>query len=116
VIEYEIVLTESAESDIDDEFHFWLLISPDFAASIREKVDEAIRSLRIFPHRYAFAPEDQTTQVGARNVIVGTGRAAYRLIYAIIEGEEGTRIVRILRLRHTSRGPLLEADDDSSTG
>jgi plasmid stabilization system protein ParE len=63
-----------------------------------------LESLSQLARRYPLAPESGTFGGEVRQMIYGRGRSAYRILYRVLEPEEGSPgIVRILHVRHAAR-------------
>ena len=74
-------------------------------------LNRAIESLDTFPRRFVLAPESDLLGGNVRQMLYGTGRNTYRVLYRVIEPQgEYAGIVRILRLRHVSQQRLDEIE------
>jgi plasmid stabilization system protein ParE len=72
----------------------------------------AMESLSQLPRRYPLAPESDLLGGEVRQMIYGRGRGTYRILYRVLEPEEGSPgIVRILHVRHAARQRLDHAAD-----
>ncbi len=67
----------------------------------------AIETLEEFPNRCPLVPETDALGFSAQQLIFGTGRGAFRIIFHTREDEKE---VRILRIWHGYRG-VITADD-----
>ena len=55
---YEVIVSEPAEADMDNAYHYLLLRSPQAAAKLRNRFAEATQSLEQMPLRCPLAPEN----------------------------------------------------------
>jgi plasmid stabilization system protein ParE len=110
--QYEIVLTEPAEIDID-QAHAWLseLLSPHYADRWQDGLLQELQQLAYLPSRFAIAPENDVYDVTVRRLLYfgPTKRrkgSAYRVLFHIVDpvGDEAG-IVRILHIWHGARKP-----------
>jgi plasmid stabilization system protein ParE len=114
VNEYQILIAEPAEAEIDAAFQYLLLRSPEAAVRFREGVSEAIRSLAQMPQRCSLAPENGLFEHTVRQLIYSHGRTRYRILFIVFEpeGSETMGWVRILRVRHGAQRHLNRASND----
>jgi plasmid stabilization system protein ParE len=82
---------------------------------------QADQSLAQFPRRCPLAAENEAfPEAGVRQLLYGTGRGIFRLLFYVREREEGELpTVRILHVRHASQRRLVQQeqqdeDDDAS--
>ena len=98
-MKYRIVVTPTAEANLDETFRFIALDNPaagrKFIASLRAK----IKTLAEMPSRCPLAPEDGLDGLEMRHLIHGN----YRIIFTIDPGR-----VTVLQVRHGARRPMAE--------
>lgn len=96
-MKYRVVVTPSAEANLDDIFRFIALDKPKaankFVASLRSKMN----TLAQMPTRCPLAPEDGLDGLGIRHLIYGS----YRIIFTV-----DAREVTVLQIRHGARSPM----------
>ena len=117
-VSYRVEVSDTADAEADETF-FWLAgRSPDLAGRWYEGLLMAYQSLAQFPSRCPLAPENDSFEtVEVRQLLFGTGRNTYRILFYIqerMEDESGT--VRILHVRHGSRrwlGQTERSGDDN---
>ena|ERR1700722_6556697 len=79
--------------------------SPANAARWFERLNEAVDSLDLFPHRCGRARESDFLRLDLRQYIYGS----YRIVFSI---EEEAKIVRILYIRHGAQRAIGEITSD----
>ena len=100
-MEYQVETSDEAEAELDAAYLFFLQRSPDAAMRWYMGARAAIASLSTFPRRCPLARENADYPSNeVRQLLYGTGREAYRIIYTIFEDEAE---VRILQFRHGAR-------------
>jgi plasmid stabilization system protein ParE len=109
---YEVRLTEPAEIEIEAAYlgrmRFGLQVADRWYAGLAR----ALESLSQLAHRHPFAPESDAPGGDVRQMIYGRGRGAYRVLFRVLEPEEGNPgIVRVLHVRHASRQRLGQPTD-----
>jgi plasmid stabilization system protein ParE len=97
---YRVELTTRASRDLR---HIFKTIAA--ADSVQAKhwfngLEEAVLSLKRHPARGMATPED----CGLRQLLYGSDRYIYRIIYTI---DEGNRRVIVIHVRHGSRRPMV---------
>jgi plasmid stabilization system protein ParE len=114
--DYNILISEPAEADIDSAFHYRLLPSPRAAERFRDGIADALRSLTQMPERCAFAPENEFFDTEVRQLIYRHGQTAYRILFTVFPPEgDGPALIRIIRVRHGAQqllGPSTDPGDD----
>ena len=94
---YKVVVTPTAEANLDQILHFIALDSPTaarrFVAGLRSK----IRTLATIPKRCPLAPEDGLDGLEIRHLIYSN----YRIIF-VIDADQ----VVVLQVRHGARLPM----------
>lgn len=105
---YRIEVSDTADAEAEEAFLWLVGRSPERAGRWYEGLLLAYQSLVRFPARCPLAPEnDMFEAVEVRQLLYGTGRTTYRILFSIMEGtqdEPGT--VRILHVRHAARRRL----------
>jgi plasmid stabilization system protein ParE len=71
----------------------------------------AIESLRQMPKRCGLARENAFFSQELRQLLYGKGRNTYRIVFAILEGEQ-VSIVRVIRIRHASQSTIGETPEE----
>lgn len=98
---FEVLLTETAEKEVDDIF-FWLVgKNPKYAGKWLSGFRESIATLSEMPQRCAIARESALYDVIVRQHLF----LKYRILFSIIDAD-GDRVddtVRILHVRHGAR-------------
>jgi plasmid stabilization system protein ParE len=99
---YEVVFTDVAEMEAEEAFLWLAGHYPEYAGQWREQLDQALASLREFPHQCPVARESYRFDVEVRSLRF----AKYRLLFTIVDtdGDGVEDSVRVLHLRHTARG------------
>ena len=99
---YRIDLSEAAEAEAFAAYLWISRRSPEFAGRWYNGLLKAIEDLVLFPRSWQAAPEYGPN---VRRMLYGTGGNRYRLLYLIIEPEEGQEegIIRILHVYHGAR-------------
>ena len=94
---YEVIVSETAETEAQ-EAYLWLLgVSPEFAGRWYDGLLDTIASLDTFPKRCPLAPENEDfPDTEVRHLIYRQGRTIYRILYCLLE----PTTVRILHIRH----------------
>jgi plasmid stabilization system protein ParE len=101
---YEVRLSEPAEIEIEAAYLGRMRYGLQAADRWYAGLARALESLAQLPRRYPLAPESDALGGEIHQMIYGTGRGAYRVLYRVLEPAEGDpRIVRILHVRHASR-------------
>jgi plasmid stabilization system protein ParE len=119
---YQVEVSDTADAEADKVFIWLAGRSPVAAGRWYQGLLEAYQSLSRFPSRCPLAPEnDAFPEVEVRQLMYGTGRSAYRILFFIRERmEHDSPVVRILHVRHGSQQPLgqhrIGNDEDDTTG
>jgi plasmid stabilization system protein ParE len=112
---YEVRLAEPAEIEIEAAYLGRMRFGLEAADRWYAGLARALESLSQLPRRYPLAPESDALGGGLRQMIYGTGRGAYRIMYRVFEPEEANPgVVRVLHVRHAARqrpGSAGEAED-----
>lgn len=103
---FRVVMTPSADADVDDAFACIHQRSPRNADRWLAGLEEAFRSLRRFPKRGARAPESQFLQQDLRQLVY----KSHRIIYRVEPG-----VVRVLFVRHAARRPVGDPEAESNS-
>jgi plasmid stabilization system protein ParE len=105
---YKILISSIAEAEIDQLF---LSVSqrvfPEKAKAWQEGLLKAITSLSTMPRRCSFARENEHFSQEIRQLLYGKGRNTYRVLFAIIENQDGN-FIRILHVRLAVQQDLYE--------
>ena len=103
---FTVDTTEPAEADIQAAY-LWLgrWWSPEFAEEWYRELEEAIAGLSFLPRRHPAAEDNAGYDVPVRQLIVGKGKAAFHVLFHVVEEEQ---VVRVLHVLHTARGPRAE--------
>lgn len=104
---YRVSLTTPAENDAYAAFERVRLAAPAHAEKWLARLFMAIDSLSQSPARCPVIPETKELGFSAHHLLYGVGRGTYRIIFDIREEE---RLVRVLRIWHSSRDGLTVAD------
>ncbi len=105
--EYQVEVSEPAEAEIDNAYHFLLLRSPKAATKLRNGFAKAIRSLSQMPSRCPFAPENGKLDRPIRQLLYRNGSTTYRILFAVIEAlDDNPALVRVIRVLHGAQQPL----------
>ena len=99
---YQIELSEAAEVEANVAYLWMSRRSPEFAGRWYNGLLKAIEDLVLFPRRWQASPKHGPN---VRRMLYGTGASRYRVLYLIIEPEEGEEagIIRILHVYHGAR-------------
>jgi plasmid stabilization system protein ParE len=107
-MKYRIEISSVAEAQADAAFlSLSQLTSPAKASQWHCGLLEAIESLSTMPNRCPLGRENEYFSQDIRQLLYGRGRAAYRILFTILESEEISR-VRILYIRHSSQQTIGE--------
>jgi plasmid stabilization system protein ParE len=103
-VSLRVVLSVRAHDQIEEAVA-WL--SEHFAEADKwhSQLNAAIAELGPHPERYPLANDEELADLNIREMIFGRRRRAYRVLYRIEE-----QVVRILDVRHHSRGPVDPSD------
>jgi plasmid stabilization system protein ParE len=102
-VEYRVAFDPLAEIEALDAAAYIARDSPRNAARWYEGLQKAIKSLSLFPHRCAVAPEAKYLARELRHYIY----KSHRVIFEIVEDD---RLVRVLHIRHSARRAMGEPD------
>ena len=110
---YRIDISEAAEAEIDAAYLWISRRSPDWAGRWHMGLLQAIESLSEMPGRCPLARERANFDQEVRQLLYGRGRNAYRILFAIHEGEgeDWEPTVRVLHVRHGAQRELGEAGE-----
>jgi plasmid stabilization system protein ParE len=97
---HRVVVTSTAEANLDDIFRFIALDNPIAADKFVTRLRAKMRSLSRMPNRCPLAPEDGLDSMTIRHLIHGR----YRILFTIDANQ-----VSIIQVRHGARLPM--ADD-----
>ena len=104
---YEVRLSEPAEIEIEAAYMGRLRFGLPAADRWYAGLARAVESLSQLARRYPLAPESDMLGGEVRQMIYGRGRSAYRILYRVLDPEEGSPgIVRILHVRHAAQQRL----------
>ena len=96
---HRVVVSPTAEANLDDVFRFIALDNPtaadNFVAALRAKM----KTLAQMPKRCPLAPEDGLDGLEIRQLIFGN----YRILFTI-----DVHVVRVLQIQHGARLPIGE--------
>jgi len=107
VREYQVEVSEPAEAEIDNAYHYLLLCSPRAATNLRNGFAKAIQSLTQMPSRCPFAPENGRLDKPVRQLLHKNGSATYRILFIVIESiDDNPSLVRVIRVLHGAQQPL----------
>lgn len=101
---YEVRFTERAFRDLDDAYQWIAERAPEAAVRWYDGFIDALFSLKEFPERCQFAPENPKLPGQVRQVLYGK-RHSYRALFTI----QGSQVV-VLHIRHTARDAV-QPDD-----
>jgi plasmid stabilization system protein ParE len=103
---YRVEIAAPAAADIDDAY-VWL--RDNYAAYAMDwyaRLGDAVASLAEFPHRCSAAPEQADAAFELRQLIVGEGRQAYRVLFSILDDSGTDGLVIVLRVQYAARERL----------
>ena len=94
-MKYRVIIETRAERDINA-IVIWLAeeserVALDWYRALRG----AIKSLEQFPERCSLAPENGFVTFELRQLLHGTGRHVYRILFTVVKGQ-----VHVLHVRH----------------
>lgn len=108
-VTYEVRLTEAAEAEVETAYFWYLGRSPEGATRWYAGLMRALDSLQQFPRRCQLARESERFSAEVRQLIYGSGRSAYRILFRVYEAEAtDPALVRILHVRHAMRRAIGE--------
>ncbi len=109
-MEYRVELADEADAELDAAYLFHLQKSPDSAIRWYMGAQAAIESLSTFPRRCPLAREDVFyANQEVHQLLYGTGRSAYRILFVIFDADTE---VRIIRFRHGARQSRQQAQEE----
>jgi len=100
-VKYEVLITASAESDLEEAYDWISEREAEAAAKWYNGVLDAFLTLETLPERCPLAPESRTFKREIRQLLHGKRQHAYRILFDVT-GET----VRILHVRHGAREHL----------
>jgi plasmid stabilization system protein ParE len=105
---YEVKVLGRARNDLDEILAYIQMHSPEGAARLLQRFDQALESLSKHPFVQPVAPENQVLNEGVRHILFRTraGRT-YRAVFVVVADE-----VRVLRVRGGAQQPLTADDLD----
>jgi len=104
---YEVRLTEPAETEVDAAYLRQMQFGERAAQQWYARFARALETLTQFPHAFALAPGSRERGENVRQMIFGRGRAAYRVLYRVMEpAEDLPGIVRIAHVYHAMQQPV----------
>ena len=107
-MKYRIEISSVAEAEADSAFlRLSQVTSPTQASQWYAGLLQAIESLSQLPKRCHLARENEYFSQEIRQLLYGRGRNSYRILFTILEEQEGAT-VRILHIRHASQQTLGE--------
>jgi plasmid stabilization system protein ParE len=110
---YKVRLTAPAEADAYATFDRIREVAPASAEKWLRRLFEPIATLAEMPERCPMIPEADELGHPVRHLLFGKRTGQYRIIFDIqTDSEEGPR-VRVLRIWHASRRPLIAEDIDT---
>jgi plasmid stabilization system protein ParE len=93
-MKYQVELSRRAECDVEEAFLYLQKRAPLNAVRWRQGLEAKLRLLDQMPESFAYAPENQDTKIGVRQLLYGR----YRILYTV----RGS-VVFILTVRHGAR-------------
>jgi plasmid stabilization system protein ParE len=106
-MEYRVVLADSAKADAESLYQWVIERAPLRGPEWFEGLMECLYSLNHSPGRCPLALEARRSHRGIRNLLYGTRRNAYRILFEI---DEQRQTVWILHIRRGARAPLPPED------
>jgi plasmid stabilization system protein ParE len=101
---YRVDISPSTLQDAEDAYLWVKYHSAEKAGEWYEGLLRAVFSLEKSPRRCAVAPESKDLGREVRQLLYGSRRNAYRILFGIGEdAQSGEKVVRIYRIRHASR-------------
>lgn len=94
---YKVVVTPTAEANLDEILRFIALDSPTAARKFIAVLRTKLKTLATMPKRCPLAPEDGLDGAEIRHLVFGN----YRILF-VIDGAQ----VAVLQVRHGARLPL----------
>ncbi len=95
----KVVITATAEADLDNILHFIALDSPAAGRRFVTTLKARMKALAAMPERCPLAPEDGLDGLEIGHLIIGN----YRILFTV----DADRVV-ILQVRHGARLPVTE--------
>lgn len=106
---YRVDISIPALQDAESAFLWIRDFNLETAKSWYEGLLEAIFSFEASPHRCPTAPESEMLGREIKQLLYGKRNQTYRIFFEILENE---KVVRIYRIRHSSRNWLSKEDFD----
>jgi plasmid stabilization system protein ParE len=100
-VAYRVVIMPSAESEIENAYQWMLTYQPPRATEWIRGLFETISSLSDMPARCGIAYESRFFHKEVRQLLFGTGRDGYRILF-VIDNDE----VQVLYVRHNAQAPI----------
>jgi plasmid stabilization system protein ParE len=111
-MKYRLEMSSVAEAEADSAFlRLSQATSPERANQWYLGLLQTIDSLSQMPKRCPLARENEYFSQEIRQLLYGTGRNSYRILFTLLEGER-TSTVRILHIRHATQQTLGANQED----
>ncbi len=103
MIRYRIEIDSIAQEDIDQSLAWLMQRNPDMVGDWLDALESKIYSLETNPERCPSAPENGRwgNDIEIQQLLFSDYPSKYRILYTVLG-----KTVRILQVRHTSRGDL----------
>lgn len=110
-MEYQIELTDVAEAELDAAYLSFSPKSLDAAWRWYLGARAKANTLSMFSRRCPLAREnDEFPTQEVRQLLYGSGRSAYRIIFIVFDEDA---VVRVVGFRHGARGPRQQAQEEN---
>jgi len=106
-MDFNVVITDRAQDDIDENTLFIATDSPNMAAKWKNELESLILALSSMPTRFPSLPESSKLEQTYRSAAHYSHRVVFRI-------DETTNTVFIVRVYHGARKPLAQADVDQA--
>ena len=101
---YRVDISPSALQDAEDAYLWVKYHAPEKAGEWYEGLLQAIFKLEKSPRHCPLAPESEDLGREIRQLLYGSRRRSYRILFGFGEDQKtGEKVVRIFRIRHSSR-------------
>jgi plasmid stabilization system protein ParE len=102
---FQVEITPSAESQIEQSYHWYRERNPEFADRWFRGLMNAIATLQENPQRCALAIEHEIFSEEVRQLLYGKSKSLYRVMFTIRDST-----VYVLYVRHSAQAPMTISD------
>lgn len=108
---FQVEITPIAEAQIEQAYHWYRELNPEFADRWFRGLMNAIATLQEKPQRCALTVENEIFSEEVRQLLYGKAKNLYRVLFTIRDDT-----VYVLYVRHSAQAPLTANDLDELEG